>query len=82
MLPEVNIVWEEKDNNHFHAWLVPRHKYLLDAIGSNFMKKLGELFNYAKANLRTEENLQTINDTLKRLKEELLTNKEIRDIVV
>lgn len=80
--PQYNVVWEEKDNNHFHVWLVPRHKYLLDAIGSNFMKKLGELFNYAKTNLRTKENIKAINDTLKKLKEQLLANKEIQDVIL
>ena len=71
---QYDVVWEEKDNNHFHVWLMPRHKYLLDAMGTNIIKKVGELFDYAKNNLRTEENLRTVSNTITNLKQELLTN--------
>lgn len=79
---QYDVVWEEKDNNHFHAWLMPRHKYLLDAMGTNIMKKVGELFAYAKENLRTEENLKAIFDTIEKLKKELKSNKAIQDFIV
>lgn len=78
---QYDVVWEEKDNNHFHVWLMPRHQYLLDAMGTNIMKKIGELFNYAKNNLRTEENLKSINETIEKLKQELKSNKKIQDLL-
>ncbi len=79
---QYNVVWEEKDNNHFHVWLMPRHKYLLEAMGRNITKKIGELFDYAKNNLRTEENVNAIYDTIEKLKTELKSNKIIQDILL
>ena len=76
---QYDVVWEEKDNNHFHVWLMPRHKYLIDALGTNILKRVGDLFNYAKTNLRTEENLKDIYNTIKNLTKELKSNKEIQD---
>ena len=78
---EYDVVWEEKEGNHFHAWLMPRHKYLLDAMGTNIIKKVGELFDYAKTNLRTEENLNEIAKTIKKLKTELLKSPTIKSFV-
>lgn len=79
---QYDVVWEEKDGNHFHVWLMPRHKYLLEAMGTNIMKKVGELFAYAKNNLRTEENLNDIFDTINRLKAELYSIDTIKDILI
>ena len=79
---QYDVVWEEKDNNHFHVWLMPRHKYLIDAMGTNIIKKVGELFNYAKNNLRTEENLNSIFNTINNLKIELKSNKIIQELVI
>ena len=78
---EYDVVWEEKEGNHFHAWLMPRHKYLLDAMGTNIIKKVGELFDYAKKNLRTEENLNEIAKTIKNLKTELLKSPTIKSVM-
>lgn len=78
---EYDVVWEEKEGSHFHVWLMPRHKYLLDAMGTNIIKKVGELFDYAKDNLRTEENLNQIFATIKNLKTELSTNPTIQKLI-
>ena len=78
---QYNVVWEEKDGNHFHVWLVPRHSYLRDIIGTNIMKKIGELFDYAKKNLRTDENINEIYTTIKKLQEELKNNKTIQELL-
>ena len=79
---EFDVVWEEKENSHFHVWIMPRHKYLLDAMGTNIIKKVGELFDYAKENLRTKENLKEIYNTIENLKTELKSNKEIQSIMI
>ena len=79
---QYDVIWEEKDNNHFHVWLMPRHKYLQEVIGTNIIKKIGELFNYAKSNLRTEENLNTIRKTIALLKAELKANETIKNILL
>lgn len=79
---QYDVIWEEKDNNHFHVWLMPRHKYLLEAMGTNIIKKIGALFSYAKNNLRTEENLNTIRKTIELLKAELKSNEKIKNILL
>lgn len=76
---QYNVIWEEKDNCHFHVWLVPRHNYLVQAIGGNIIKHISELFDYAKNNLRTKENLNDIYNTINNLKIELKLNKLIQD---
>ena len=78
---QYDVVWEEKENCHFHVWLMPRHKYLLDAMRTNIIKKIGEVFDYAKENLLTKENLQAINKTAEDLKKELLSNKTIKMLI-
>lgn len=79
--PEYDVVWEEKSGCHFHVWLMPRHRYLLDAIGSNIMKNVGQTFNYAKNNLRTVKNLKKIFKTIQGLKQELESNPEIQKLL-
>ena len=79
---QYDVVWEEKDGNHFHVWLMPRHKYLLEVMGTNIIKKVGELFDYAKANLRTKQNIDEIYDTIQKLKTELKQNQDIKHLLV
>lgn len=79
---QYNVIWEEKDNYHFHVWLMPRHPHLREVIGTNITKKIGDLFEYAKLNLRTEENLKEINITIENLKAELESNKIIKNILL
>ena len=79
---QYDVVWEEKDGNHFHVWLMPRHKYLLEVMGTNIIKKVGELFDYAKTNLRTKQNLDEIYDTIQKLKTELKQNQYIKHLLV
>ncbi len=80
--PQYDVVWEEKPGNHFHVWLMPRHQYLLDAMGVNIIKEVGRLFAYAKQNLRTPENLAAINATIQNLKTELQSNETLKDILI
>jgi diadenosine tetraphosphate (Ap4A) HIT family hydrolase len=80
--PEYDVVWEEKEGSHFHVWIMPRHKYLLEAIGANIIKKVGDLFEYAKTNLRTQENISAIYDTIEKLKTNLKQNKNIKHLIV
>ena len=79
---QYDVVWEEKDGNHFHVWLMPRHKYLLEAIGTNIIKKVGDLFDYAKTNLRTEQNLNQIYETIEQLKTNLKANQTIKNLIL
>ena len=79
---QYDVVWEEKENSHFHVWLTPRHKYLLETMGTNIIKKIGDLFEYAKKNLRTDENIKSIYNTIEDLRTELKANKTIQSLII
>lgn len=61
------IIFEEK--NHFHVWLMPEYSWMRD-IGKPIYN-IKEIFDYAKNNLRTLDNLNDISETCKRLKKDL-----------
>ncbi len=56
-----NVIFEEKENRHFHIWILPRHKWMSD-ICDDIMENIGKIFEYAKANFRTEDNYIKINE--------------------
>ena len=78
---QYNVIWEEKDSCHFHVWLMPRHSYLLEATGRNITKAIGDVFEFAKNNLRTEENISEIYNTIAKLKVELNSNAIIQSLM-
>ena len=55
---------------HLHIWLMPRHNWMKDLVGKNIAKNMGTIFDYAKANLKTKENIDKIAETCKLVKEE------------
>lgn len=61
-----NVIFEEKENRHFHIWIMPRHEWMSNLVG-DISDRIGEIFEYAKSNMRDEENYNKI--------------KEISDIV-
>ena len=61
---------EEKEGRHFHAWIVPRHKWMSEKFG-NITKNLNSIFNYALNNLKTEENFIEISRVSNLVKTEL-----------
>lgn len=67
---EFNIILEEKENYHFHIWLMPRHKWMLEKFGK-VLKNIKPIQEYALDNLRTEENLKSIQRTCELLRKEL-----------
>lgn len=54
-----NVIFEEKENVHFHVWIMPRDKWMLDLFGSP-TKNISQIFEYAKNHMRTEENYNEI----------------------
>jgi len=62
-----NVVFEEEDageeNSHFHIWLMPRHKWMFDIANGNPTRHIKAVFDYARANLKTKENIEKINKT-------------------
>ena len=70
---EYNIILEEKDC-HFHVWLMPRHKWMIEKFG-NVLKNIKAIQNYSFENLRTKENIDKIANTCELLKRELNNNE-------
>jgi diadenosine tetraphosphate (Ap4A) HIT family hydrolase len=66
-----DIVFEEKENNHFHVWIFPRHKWMIDMY-KDIIGNIRNIFDYAKSNLRCEETYKKINDINNTVKEDLL----------
>ena len=49
-----DVVFEEKENVHFHIWIMPRHKWMKEKCG-DIITNVGSIFAYAKANYRNDE---------------------------
>ncbi len=64
---EYNLILEEKHNYHFHIWLMPRHKWMLEKFGK-VLKNIKAIQDYATENMRTEENFEQIKKTCEILK--------------
>lgn len=56
-----NVIFEEKSHRHFHIWIMPRHKWMKDLVG-DITDNIGDIFDYAKAKLRTKDNLKKIEE--------------------
>lgn len=54
-----NVIFEEKENIHFHVWIMPRYKWMSDLVGG-ITKNIGQIFKYANSNMKTEENFVQI----------------------
>ena len=56
-----NVIFEEKENRHFHIWIMPRYKWMIDLVG-DISDNIGVIFDYAKNNFRNDEVYQRIKD--------------------
>ena len=56
-----NVIFEEKENHHFHVWIMPRHEWIIDKFG-NVMNNIKPIFEYAKNNMRNEETYNLIKE--------------------
>lgn len=65
-----NIISEEKANKHYHIWIMPRHKWMIEMFG-DIIENIGTVFEYAKNNLRTEEIYENILNITNLVKNEL-----------
>jgi diadenosine tetraphosphate (Ap4A) HIT family hydrolase len=50
---------KERCNVHLHIWIIPRYEWM-NTLGEDLIKNLGLIFDYAKTNLRNEDNYQEI----------------------
>ena len=64
-----DVIFEEKENRHFHIWIMPRHKWMNELVG-DIIEHIGQVFEYAKNNMRTKENFDRINEITKIVKKE------------
>ena len=65
-----NVIFEEKEGVHFHIWIMPRHAWMKEKCKSA-INNIGEVFDYAKKNLRTVENIKHISEICDILKGEI-----------
>lgn len=61
-----SVEMEERKHIHFHISVIPKHAWMKEVSGS-WMDNIGAFTDYAKANLRTKQNLKNIKDTIKKL---------------
>ena len=50
---------KERKNVHLHIWIIPRYEWM-NNLGEDLIKNLGLIFEYAKKNLRNNENYEEI----------------------
>ena len=47
-------IFEEKENRHFHVWILPRYKWM-NNVCDDIIDNIGLIFEYAKKNYRNNE---------------------------
>jgi len=60
-------IFEEKENRHFHVWIVPRHSWMNEIV-DDIIDSIGTVCEYAKNNFRNDNNyeeIKRINDIVK-----------------
>lgn len=62
-----DVIFEEKEKRHLHVWVMPRHEWMNNLV-SSITLNIGAIFNYAKENLKNEENYAKIDEICKKLK--------------
>ena len=67
---EFNVILEEKQGYHFHIWLMPRHKWMIEKFGK-VLKNIKQIQDYALENMRTKENIDKISQTCEVLRGKL-----------
>ncbi len=67
---EYNVILEEKEGYHFHVWLMPRQKWMIEKFGK-VLKNIKLIQEYAILNMKTKENIKKIEKICERLKNDL-----------
>lgn len=55
-----DVIFEEKENKHFHVWIMPRYEWM-NKICDDIIHHVDVIMNYAKENLRNKETYNEIN---------------------
>lgn len=67
-----DVIFEEKENRHFHIWIMPRHEWMSDLVG-DIVDNIGKVFEFAKNNMRTVENYNKIKEITNLVKEDFMS---------
>jgi diadenosine tetraphosphate (Ap4A) HIT family hydrolase len=59
---------EEDTSHHFHLWMFPRHDWMESQFGRK-AESMRPIMEYARNELKTDENLVKLDDDVRRLKE-------------
>ena len=54
-----NVIFEEKENRHFHVWIMPRYDWMKEKCGG-ITGCIDKVFEYAKNNMRNNANYNEI----------------------
>lgn len=71
-----DVIFEEKENIHFHVWIMPRHKWMNELV-EGITQNIGQIFEYAKNTMRTKENYKKINEITNLVKENFKKQKTL-----
>lgn len=55
------VIFEEKENRHFHVWIMPRHAWMNELVDS-IISNIGIILEYSKQNFRTDEIYEKIKE--------------------
>jgi len=69
-----NVIFEEKENIHFHVWIMPRHKWMNELV-EGITPNIEQIYEYAINTMKTEENYIKINEITNLVKENFKKNK-------
>lgn len=64
----VYLVQEEDTSHHFHVWMFPRYDWMAEKFGSK-IPSVRPIMEYARENLKTEENIQEVETATQKLKQ-------------
>lgn len=56
------------ENMHFHPWIFPWYSWM-DKIEGNETEKIRNILKYSRENMKSEENIKEVKETLKKAKE-------------
>jgi diadenosine tetraphosphate (Ap4A) HIT family hydrolase len=63
----VYLIQEEDTSHHFHLWMFPRYDWMKEKFGRK-IQSVRPVMEYAKESLRTEKNLQEIDETVQKMR--------------
>lgn len=63
----VYLIQEEDTSHHFHVWMFPRYDWMTKKFGKK-IQSVRPIMEYARKNLKTEENLEKVNGAIEKMK--------------